>query len=225
MKKSLLLIVFLVFIIPVLAQNVNVTFKLKLVGGLDTTRGVYIVGEISNWQFLKMTWEYDSVYTITVSLKSGDSLAYYYILNNTWDNYKQYREYPPEDGPCTPSEILKKNPDWKGDRAFVVPKNDTIIKDVWGSCETFVPVSVKNFENNPKVRIYPIPAFDVVNIEVDKEMQKLEIFDCTGNIILSQKVDNLQELSINTSNLPSGIYLLRIYYMNNQFINLKFLKF
>lgn len=225
MKKSLLFAIFLVFIIPVFAQNVNVTFKLKLIGGLDTTRGVYIVGEISNWQFLRMTREYDSVYTITVSLKPGDSLAYYYILNNTWDNYKQYREYPPEDGPCTPSEILKKNPDWKGDRAFVVPKRDTIIKDVWGSCETFVPLSVKNVEYNPKVYIYPIPVFDVVNIETEKAMQKVEIFDCIGNIILSQKIDNLQKLNINTSNFSSGIYLLRIYYLDNKFINLKFSKF
>jgi len=224
MKKNFLLLLFLVLLIPVLAQNVNVTFKLKLIGGLDTSKGVYIVGEISNWQFLRMTREYDSVYTITVNLKSGDSLAYYYILNNTWDNYKSYREYPPEDGQCTPSEILKRNPEWKGDRAFVVPKKDTTIKDVWGNCETFVPQSLKNIGFDVDFRIYPLPVVDVINIETKEFIQQIIIYDGLGRVVFIELFSDQKKVSFDISKLANGIYILKIQQRNNSFYNFKFVK-
>lgn len=91
---------------------------------------VYIVGENTAWAFVPMIDMGDSVFSVTLELNAGDSLAYYYITNNSWTGYEAYREAVPVD--CDFSAELA---GWEGDRALVVPENDTTISYVWGTCD------------------------------------------------------------------------------------------
>jgi hypothetical protein len=58
------------------------------------------------------------------------------------------------------------------------------------------------------VRIYPNPTLDILYIDLNEELKnsRIDIIDQKGALILSRKA----EAEFNVSNLPSGIYFLRI---------------
>ncbi len=66
----------------------------------------------------------------------------------------------------------------------------------------------------PKVKLYPNPANDYVNISIDKfqDLQSLqiEIRDMTGRLISSKKGHSRPNTRINTSNLKQGVYFVNI---------------
>lgn len=72
-----------------------------------------------------------------------------------------------------------------------------------------------------KLKIFPNPVSDFINIEYDKPIRKLTIFDVLGRNI-GEFTDNTN--SINTSFLSSGTYLLRIETENNETESFKFIK-
>lgn len=59
------------------------------------------------------------------------------------------------------------------------------------------------------VRVYPNPVTDILNIKGNSYIDSVFIYDLTGKIILSQKINNLEGF-VNISELPSGTYLLKI---------------
>ena len=58
------------------------------------------------------------------------------------------------------------------------------------------------------VSIYPNPANNVVNINSDTQLKTVRIINYTGQVVYSQNVSG-NTLSINTSNLATGIYVLQ----------------
>jgi hypothetical protein len=62
------------------------------------------------------------------------------------------------------------------------------------------------------VLIYPNPAIDKLNVEVD-ENSKIQIFDLTGKVVIDCQNEK-QKHEINTSNLVNGIYMIKIYNAN-----------
>ena len=69
-------------------------------------------------------------------------------------------------------------------------------------------VSVENY-GETEISVYPNPASDFIKIE-NAGIGRAELYDSIGNMILALKTSNKVE-SINTSNLPAGMYILRIY--------------
>lgn len=59
------------------------------------------------------------------------------------------------------------------------------------------------------VTINPNPADDFVNIQSENRILKLSIINADAGILMSQKIDD-SKIKLNTSNLESGIYFLRI---------------
>jgi hypothetical protein len=57
------------------------------------------------------------------------------------------------------------------------------------------------------VNIYPIPSSDIVNVQTDKIISKLDVFNVRGQLLLSAKDQN----SIDISSLNNGLYLMRIW--------------
>lgn len=78
-------------------------------------------------------------------------------------------------------------------------------------------LSQNEFEHSVN-SIYPNPATTVLNIKTDKPVSTYSIFDLTGRIVNSGKLNN--GTAINISHLPSGLYILS--YDNG--INTKFVK-
>jgi len=67
-------------------------------------------------------------------------------------------------------------------------------------------LSSPNFtQNNLKLSIYPNPATDVLNIELESELKSIEIYSLQG-----QKVITSSQKQINISSLSKGMYLVKV---------------
>ncbi len=67
--------------------------------------------------------------------------------------------------------------------------------------------------------LFPNPAQNIISIRLNVAINKIEILDSKGQLILEQK-DNL----IDISNLPSGIYLAKAFTENGKLFSSKFVK-
>jgi hypothetical protein len=60
-------------------------------------------------------------------------------------------------------------------------------------------------------QVFPNPAVDVLNIQSSATLKTLALFDMQGKIVLQNEISNealTQQLNI--SNLPKGVYFLRV---------------
>lgn len=207
--KKVFAILFIALSIP--AFSVNITFKVSMKGsGMDLSNGVFIVGSINEWAFEALTDEGDSLYSITKDLNAGDTLVYYFITNNTWDNYESYRE-PLIPDECDGDELIG----WAGDRAFIVPAVATTRANIWGSCsEPGTPTSTRRaLSVDSQLTIYPNPASSYLRISLVSEAENLsaEIFSIAGQLIKTIHLQSsVKEVMIDVSGLYKGIYLLRL---------------
>lgn len=70
---------------------------------------------------------------------------------------------------------------------------------------------VDDLNTDLSMRIYPNPAYDILNIQMQEknsESENLFIFDISGRLILSKKFNN--STSININSLSQGFYILKI---------------
>ena len=127
-----------------------------------------------------------------------------------------------------------------GDGTFSTDENPTHIYTATGSfivqltitncgktsvkSENVVINTLNNSEFNlEKTTIYPNPVNDILKIENNSSIEKIEIYDYSGKIIVTNfSVDN-NLILLNVSSLNSGIYLLKITSANG-IINKKIIK-
>jgi len=73
-------------------------------------------------------------------------------------------------------------------------------------------------EVKSKLRIYPIPAVTVLNIDMGKEVNAdLSIMNIIGQDVFSERLEGSRKLQINVSDYPSGSYFVMIK-LNGQLI-------
>ncbi len=66
------------------------------------------------------------------------------------------------------------------------------------------------------INYYPNPVVDKVDIVSHQMIDRIELFDSQGKLVLSEyKVDKLQH-TIDLTNMPSGMYFLRLRNKNNE---------
>lgn len=82
---------------------------------------------------------------------------------------------------------------------------------------TYTVNSTTDLKNSDWVNIYPNPTSEKINIEVEKfqaEMMQINVFDMTGNILLSRKYESQSlegsKFEINTSAFNTGTYIVEI---------------
>ncbi|WP_079666343.1 T9SS-dependent choice-of-anchor J family protein [Soonwooa buanensis] len=68
-------------------------------------------------------------------------------------------------------------------------------------------LAVNNTAANKAISVYPNPAKDVVNIKTDKDVNSIQIFSLTGQLV---KTIEKNVRTINVSDLKKGVYLLRV---------------
>jgi hypothetical protein len=89
-------------------------------------------------------------------------------------------------------------------------------------CKAFVNIE-KNRITKETITVSPNPVENTLNIHSNHtQIQRIEIFDIYGRLILSEKNCNLMH-SIDVSNLASSIYVLKVYTDNSVLVN-KFVK-
>lgn len=76
-----------------------------------------------------------------------------------------------------------------------------------------LPVEVFNMINNASLKVYPNPVLinDNLNVEFALNISaKINVYNVTGKLILSDIMENHKSKSVNVSNLTNGIYFLKI---------------
>ncbi|GEM_PF-5501635 len=66
-----------------------------------------------------------------------------------------------------------------------------------------------NADQSITIDIYPNPVSDMVNIKANEVIESIDILTVSGRIVYS-KVVNSEQIRINTNNIQSGIYIIRI---------------
>ena len=76
---------------------------------------------------------------------------------------------------------------------------------------TVTPVSVKNVAGAVGFKLYPNPANNVLNIKMDKlnSTGNVQVLSINGKLLIDQPI-SATTISINTTNLSTGMYLLRV---------------
>ncbi|HKM92543.1 MAG TPA: glycosyl hydrolase 53 family protein [Prolixibacteraceae bacterium] len=188
--------------------NIKVTFNVDMAGH-DVSRGVFIVGEHTNWQFVKMKKTSGDIYSASFELLPGQVYAYYFITSNSWDNFEAYRETVPDE--CANSDELLNDPDWNTDRAFIVPEKDTIINQTWSSCETFI-TGESNIYKNEILKVYPNPnSGGYLTIEFNENSNSssnIQLLNTLGTNCTPLYRTESNKIIINTIGLNKGMYVL-----------------
>ena len=85
-----------------------------------------------------------------------------------------------------------------------------------------VPVITKinDIDEQNIIKLYPNPAKDQLNIETNYELNKVQIIDITGKMLV-QEQNNFS--TINISDLHKGVYFIKLYVNNNTIVK-KFIK-
>ena len=79
----------------------------------------------------------------------------------------------------------------------------------------FAKIGIENLSNSENklaqdVKIYPNPAEDFMTINSTAPIQKIEIYNATGNLVFESGVDSNLNSRINIRNLPAGSYIISI---------------
>jgi hypothetical protein len=102
------------------------------------------------------------------------------------------------------------SPSWNKEKLELVTYlQDTISKEVInGNKFSLMMVGI----NEPDVRmeIYPNPASENFRLSSEKQIEKVEMFNSTGQLIVAQRIDSRAGF-INVANLHAGLYIVRIY--------------
>jgi len=80
-------------------------------------------------------------------------------------------------------------------------------------------LSVENFSQS-KYSIYPVPSSDIINIQSESIIAKVDIYNLLGKLVLSNK----DQSSIDISQLSNGMYLMRVQDILGGFETIKVLK-
>jgi hypothetical protein len=72
------------------------------------------------------------------------------------------------------------------------------------------PVSLINITTDNQVIIHPNPANAVLNINASSQIDKVELYSISGQLIYSGQVNN-SSVSVNTSGFAQGLYIVKVY--------------
>jgi len=102
-------------------------------------------------------------------------------------------------------------------------KSDVSVNWILGGSLSDIPIidinSLNRLQKNQlmeseiSLKVYPMPATDFINIEftpVDTGRLNLELYNSSGVKILNKVVVSQPVLQVNISDIPSGIYLLKV---------------
>nr|WP_321406375.1 family 16 glycosylhydrolase [uncultured Carboxylicivirga sp.] len=86
-----------------------------------------------------------------------------------------------------------------------------------------IPSAVKNMTAD-QVRMYPVPANDILNIEASESIESVEIINQMGMISVSRKNLENNRIELPVHNLAKGIYLIKISYSKGGSVVKKLIK-
>jgi hypothetical protein len=107
-------------------------------------------------------------------------------------------------------------------------KSDVSVNWILGGSLSDIPIidinSLNRFQKNQLIeseislKVYPMPATDFINIEitpVDTGRLILEMYNNSGVKVFNKVTVYQPVLQVNISDIPSGIYLLKVFFRSN----------
>ena len=190
----------------------NITFQVDMSEVTDPFTAAEVNGTFNGWCGncdAMSDVDGDSVWDVTVSLTPGDTVEYKYSADS-W----AIQEMNDPGAPCTNGDSTYTN------RVLIIPTSDTILGVVcWSSCDPCVvvpPTGISNYVDI--VTIYPNPANDILYVSSSEIIEKVEILDVIGRVIVSKTLNNSNYI-FDVSNLNSNVYFIN--YSINGVINTK----
>jgi CubicO group peptidase (beta-lactamase class C family) len=87
--------------------------------------------------------------------------------------------------------------------------NDTIWQKLNLAMISCAPTNIQNAELAPSFKIYPNPTADILQVSGGITPYDISIYDAFGRQVLQQS-DNIDNINLNVSHLPTGTYWLQI---------------
>ena len=72
------------------------------------------------------------------------------------------------------------------------------------------------------MNIYPIPAKDILTVDISDNKGILTVYDITGCLVFQYSISSENKININVSNLKRGVYFLSIQ-NENEIVSEKFI--
>ncbi|MCB8964936.1 MAG: T9SS type A sorting domain-containing protein [Bacteroidales bacterium] len=74
------------------------------------------------------------------------------------------------------------------------------------------------------LKVYPNPTTDIVNIESEHTMQRIQVIDIAGSVLIERKPNGQKFDTIPMGNMKKGSYIIRIFYTNGNVANAKLIR-
>ncbi|MFK7946945.1 MAG: T9SS type A sorting domain-containing protein [Saprospiraceae bacterium] len=85
-------------------------------------------------------------------------------------------------------------------------------------------ITIENKHQSTNIKLFPNPVVDRLMINSESEIKAIMIFNAIGQPVLQQASIDNQQIEINVSDLPKGVYTLQIKSSNNETVIKQFIK-
>lgn len=94
------------------------------------------------------------------------------------------------------------------------------------SVEVLMTSSLQEIEGTGRIQIYPNPASEFINIKTsdNRTIRSILVYDISGSLVLNSDHISCSECQLDLIALRKGIYLMKIYDLNNKMKELLFIK-
>jgi len=85
-------------------------------------------------------------------------------------------------------------------------------------------VGLNEIEEQPTIDLFPNPAYDVLQLNLnDHLMDYLEIYNATGQLVLTKSIDPFEPIQVDISSLAKGMYSIQTFWNNEVLTKEKFI--
>ncbi len=152
---------------------------------------------------------------ITVSTGTGEPISFDYI-----EGVGHWRGLWYENGPQLESGTYLLCFSLNGESYFVNPEEINWLEPSAENCEFVVGVQDVN---TLEIKVYPNPFDGFISIQGNLSIESVTIFDLRGKALMAALI-NKREGKVDTDEIESGIYIIRIVYNNGETITRRLLK-
>ena len=196
----------LIFSPPTVNVQMAVDMSLVIEAGELSPDGVFLAGSFSDFDNVEMTdLDGDNIYTATVQVPENSTATYKF--KNGPDGWEEIDTSIGDD--CTMGDFA--------DRFVEVGTTNVLLDPVcFGYCVTCNVVDVDEVALEQGVSVFPNPAKDVLNVQVDlpevANRLNIRMVNTLGQVVLSRDLGQLQSdnIELDVRNLPAGTYMLQV---------------
>ncbi|KGE87872.1 MAG: PA domain-containing protein [Phaeodactylibacter xiamenensis] len=196
----------LIFNPPTVNVQMAVDVSLLVEAGELSPDGVFLAGSFSDFNNVEMSdLDGDNIYTVTVQIPENSTATYKF--KNGPDGWENIDTSIGDD--CTTGEF--------NDR-FVETGTMNIPLDpvCFGYCVSCQTVDVSDVALEQGVSVFPNPAKDVLNVQIDlpevASRLNIRLVNALGQVVLSRDLGTLQSdnIELDVRNLAAGTYMLQV---------------